>query len=150
MATFLATLMRASNLLSHHLDDRITDLGIGTQEYLLLRTAHLHPDRSAAEIRRALGLREAAFSDVVQRTVHRGYARERPYPHDRRTRRIELTLPGAQALRIATVIEFDLEAALGTGQWRDEMLDGLGQIGRRLLAIPPAERYIDGLPLATA
>ena len=37
MPTFLARLVRASNLLSHHLDDRITELGIGTQEYLLLR-----------------------------------------------------------------------------------------------------------------
>lgn len=83
MPTFLARLVRASNLLSHHLDDRITELGIGTQEYLLLRCALLNPDASTAVIRRSLGLRDAAFSDVVRRSLHRGYARAVPFPHDR-------------------------------------------------------------------
>lgn len=150
MPTFLVMLVRASNYLSHHLDDRITELGIGTQEYLLLRTARLHPDASTAEIRRSLGLRDAAFSDVVRRTIHRGYARERSYLHDRRTRQLELTLPGAQALRIATAIHLDLEAAVATGPSRVDTLDRLEQVGQRLIAVPPALRYADGLPLATA
>ncbi len=150
MPTFLFGLRRAGNLLSHHLDDRITELGIGTQEYLLLRSAFLNPDSSTADIRRSLALREAAFSDIVRRSVHRGYARVRPYPHDRRTRRISLTLPGEQALRIAGSIHLEIEAAVGTGPWRADTLDRLEVIGRRLAAVPSAERYADGLPLATA
>lgn len=150
MPTFLARLVRASNLLSHHLDDRITELGIGTQEYLLLRAALLNPDASTAVIRRSLGLRDAAFSDVVRRSIHRGYARELPFPHDRRTRRIELTLPGAMAVRIAGSIHLDLEAVVGNGPWRVDTLDRLEQIGRRLATIPVAEHYADGLPLDTA
>ena len=150
MPTFLATLQRAGNLLSHHLDDRISELGMGTQEYLLLRSALLNPDASTALIRRSLGLRDAAFSDVVRRAVHRGYARELPFPHDRRTRRIELTLPGALAMRIAGSIHLDLEAAAGTGVWRIDTLDRLEQLGRRLATIPVAGRYTDGLPLDTA
>jgi DNA-binding MarR family transcriptional regulator len=150
MPTFLARLVRASNLLSHHLDDRITELGIGSQEYLLLRSALLNPDASTAVIRRSLGLRDAAFSDVVRRSLHRGYARELPFPHDRRTRRIELTVPGALAVRIASSIHLDLEAVVGTGPWRVDALDRLEQIGRRLATIPVAERYTDGLPIDTA
>ena len=150
MPTFLFGLRRASNLLSHHLDDRITELGISTQEYLLLRSALLNPDASAADIRRSLGLRESAFTDIVRRTVHRGYARIAPYPHDHRTRRIALTVPGSQALRIAGSIHLEIEAAIGTGEWRTETLDRLAQIGRRLASVPSAARYEDGLPLATA
>jgi DNA-binding MarR family transcriptional regulator len=150
MLTFLARLVRASNLLSHHLDDRITELGIGTQEYLVLRSAILNPDASTAMIRRSLGLRDAAFSDVVRRSVHRGYAREVSFPHDRRTRRIELTLPGGLAVRIAGSIHLDLEAVVGTGPWRVDALDRLELIGRRLATIPVAERYRDGLPVDTA
>ena len=150
MPTFLAGLRRASNLLSHHLDDRITELGIGAQEYLLLRSAVLNPDASTADIRRSLALREAAFSDIVRRSIHGGYARVLPYPNDRRTRRIALTLPGEQALRIAGSIHLEIEAAVGTGEWRSDTLDRLDQIGRRLAAVPTAERYADGLPLATA
>jgi hypothetical protein len=39
MASVLDKLIRATNLLSHHLDDRITEIGIGTPEYLVLRAA---------------------------------------------------------------------------------------------------------------
>ena len=150
MPSFLALITRASNLMSHHLDDRITELGIGTQEYLLLRTAFLNPDASSAEIRRFLGSRDAAFSDVVRRSLHRGYARELRYPGDRRTRRIGLTLPGEQALRIASSIHLEIEAAIATGRSRADALDHLDRIGRHLAAYPRAERYADGLPLATA
>jgi hypothetical protein len=31
-----------------------------------------------------------------------------------------------------------------------ETSERIDRIGRRLLAVPPAERYIDGLPMATA
>lgn len=150
MPTFLARLVRASNLLSHHLDDRITELGIGTQEYLLLRSVLLNPDASTAVIRRSLGQRDAAFSDVVRRAVYRGYAREVPFPHDRRTRRIELTLPGTLAVRIAGSIHLDLEAVIGSGPWRVDTLGRLEQVGQRLATIPVAGRYADGLPLDTA
>ena len=150
MSTALGTLTRATNLLSYHLNSHITELGIGTTEYLLLRSARLHPDVSAAEIRRSLGMGDAAFSDVVRRTIHRGFAIERPYPHDRRTRRVELTHPGAQAYRIATAIYLELEASIGSGPWMHETIERIDRLGRRLLAIPQAERYIDGLPLATA
>ena len=150
MPTFLARLVRATNLVSHHLDDRITEVGIGTQEYLLLRCALLDPEASTARIRTSLGIRDAAFSDVVRRAVHRGYARQLPFPHDRRTRRLELTMPGAIAMRIAGSIHLDLEAAAGTGAWRIDTLDRLEQLGRRLAAIPSAEQYLDGLPRDTA
>lgn len=74
MATVLGKLIRATSLLSHHLDDRITEIGIGTPEYLVLRAMGMAPDATTAEIRRSLGMRDAAFSDVLRRTIHRGYA----------------------------------------------------------------------------
>lgn len=150
MATVLHTLTRATNLLNHHLEDRITEIGIGTSEYLVLRAARLDPDATTAEIRRSLGMRDAAFSDVLRRTIHRGYAVQRPYPHDRRTRRVEITLPGTQALRIAASIHLDLEASMGTGPWMIETAERIDRIGRRLASVSPAERYLDGLPMATA
>jgi len=149
MSSMLASLAQAYNLMSHHLDERTTELGIGTQEYLVLRLATLNPDASMAEVRRALAMRDAGFSDTVRRIIYRGYAVERAYPRDRRTRRIAVTLPGEQALRIVTSIHMELEAAIGMGPWRDETLERLVRIGRRLRDVPTAERYVDGLPLAT-
>jgi len=59
-------------------------------------------------------------------------------------------LPGTQALRIAALIHLDLEASVGTGPWMIETSERIDRIGRRLHSIPPAERYLDGLPMATA
>jgi DNA-binding MarR family transcriptional regulator len=150
MPTVLDKLTRATNLLRHHLDDRITEVGITTPEYLVLRAVRLDPEATTADIRRALGMRDAAFSDVIRRTIHRGYATERPNPRDRRTRRLALSLPGTQALRIAESVHLDLEASMGTGPWMVETAERVDRLGRRLLALPPAERYADGLPLDTA
>jgi hypothetical protein len=42
-----------------------------------------------------------------------------------------------------------LEAEAGFGQWRSDATERLDQIGHRLAALAPAERYLDGLPMAT-
>lgn len=146
----LGHLTRATNLLSHGLDDRITELGIGTPEYLVLLAAGQDPHQSTAQIRRSLAMRDAAFSDVVRRCVYRGYVVARPYPGDRRSRCLELTFPGSQATHMAWLIHRELEAAAGVGPWMIDIADRLDQLGRRLAAVPPAGRYDDGLPLATA
>jgi DNA-binding MarR family transcriptional regulator len=78
MATLLGTLSRATNLLRHHLDAHAMELGIGASEYLVMRAALLNPDVSTAAIRRSLGVLDPAFSDVVKRTVYRGYAIQMP------------------------------------------------------------------------
>ena len=150
MATLLGTLSRATNLLRHHLDARAVELGIGASEYLVMRAALLNPDVSTAAIRRSLGVLDPAFSDVVKRTVYRGYAIQMPYPGDRRTRRLALTLPGEVAFGIIASIQQELEAFAGSGSWMAETVDRIDAVGRRLATIPPAESYVDDLPIDTA
>jgi DNA-binding MarR family transcriptional regulator len=150
MPTLLGSLTRATNLLRHHFDDRVCELGIGTSEYLVMRAALLNPDASTAEIRRSLGILDPAFSDVVRRTAFRGYIVKMPYRGNRRTKKVALTLPGEMAFRIAAAIERDLEANAGAGPWMDENLERLEVIGRRLAIVPPADLYLDGLPVVTA
>lgn len=149
MPTLLAALTRATNLLTHQFDERTVELGIGAAEYLVMRTVHMFPDASAAEVRKSLGMRDAAFSDVVRRTVYRGYATEAPYPGDRRTRRVMLTLPGRVAFGIASEIQGDLEAWLAD---RDSpaTIAQLELVSHRLLKLGRAPRYADDLPAATA
>jgi DNA-binding MarR family transcriptional regulator len=116
----------------------------------VMRAALLNPDVSTAAIRRSLGVLDPAFSDVVKRTVYRGYAIQIPYPGDRRTRRLALTLPGEVAFGITASIQRELEAFAGSGSWMAETVDRIDAIGRRLATIPPAESYLDDLPIDTA
>ena len=150
MPTLLGSLTRATNLLRHHFDDRVCELGIGTSEYLVMRAALLNPDASAAQIRRSLGMLDPAFSDVLRRTAFRGYIVRKPYPGNRRTKRVALTLPGEMAFRIAAAIQRDLEANAATGPWMDDCLERLEVIGRRLSIVPPADMDVDGFPIGTA
>ena len=150
MPTLLGSLTRATNLLRHHFDDRTCELGIGTTEYLVMRMALLNPDASTAQIRRSLGILDPAFSDLVRRTAYRGYIVRKPYPGNRRTRKLALTLPGEMAFRIGDTIRRDLEADAGAGPWMDDCLERLDVIGRRLSIVPPVDLYPDGLPVDTA
>lgn len=150
MPTLLGSLTRATNLLRHHFDDHVRELGIGTSEYLVMRAALMNPDASTAEIRRSLGILDPAFSDLIRRTAFRGYIVRKPYRGNRRTQKITLTLPGEMAFRIAAAIQRDLEANAGAGPWMDDSLDRLEVIGRRLSILPLAERSLDGLPVVTA
>ena len=150
MPTILGQLTRATNLLSHHLEDRLVETGLYATEYLVLRTASLDPEATASQVRHSLGLRDAAFSDVVRRSVARGYVRIGLPPRDRRTRRLALTVPGFQAVRIASGIHQDLEACLGNPQRQLEIFELLNALGDMMRAIPDATILEDGFPLATA
>lgn len=150
MASILGQLTRATNLLSHHLEDRLVETGLYATEYLVLRTAALEPEATTAQVRRALALRDAAFSDVVRRAIARGYVTLGPAPRDRRTRRLVLTVPGERAVRIARGIQNDLEGHFGGPARQLEMFEWLRAMGRGLDGIPPAPLLEDGLPASTA
>ena len=150
MRTLLTALVRATNVFSHHRDDQMVELGIRTPELLVMRAVELNPDASTAEVRRTLGMHHAAFSDLVRRCIYRGYVIQEPFPRDRRTRRLRLTVPGWVAFRIGSALQLDLEASAGTGPWMAETLDRVYLVGHRLMAVPPADRYPDGAPVATA
>jgi DNA-binding MarR family transcriptional regulator len=137
-------------LLSHHLEDRLVETGMYATEYLVLRTASMDRDATAAQVRRSLALRDAAFSDVIRRSVARGYVRLGPPPRDRRTRRLTLTIPGDRAVRIASEIHQDLEAQWGDARRQLEAFELLNALGDAMATIPPAIILEDGLPLATA
>ena len=150
MPTILGQLTRATNLLTHHLEDRLVETGLYATEYLVLRTASLDREATASQVRHALALRDAAFSNVVRRAIDRGYVRYGPPPRDRRTRRLMLSIPGDRAIRIASGIQQDLEAHLGTPQRQLETFEFLRALGDAMAAIPAATILEDGLPLATA
>jgi hypothetical protein len=71
-------------------------------------------------------------------------------PRDRRTRRLALTVPGIQVVRIASAIHQDLEAHLGNPQRQLEIFELLNAMGDMMRAIPAATILEDGLPLSTA
>jgi DNA-binding MarR family transcriptional regulator len=150
MPTILGQLTRATNLLTHHLEDRLAETGLYATEYLVLRTAAMDREATAAQVRHSLAVRDAAFSDIVRRAVARGYVRLGPPPRDRRTRRLTLTLPGDRAVRIASGIHLDLEAYLGSPMRQLEIFEALNALGDAMGAIPAATILEDGLPLATA
>ena len=150
MPTILGQLTRATNLLTHHLEDRLAETGLFATEYLVLRTASIDREATASQVRSSLALRDAAFSDVVRRAVDRGYVRVGPPPLDRRTRRLVLTIPGDRAIRIASGIQQDLEAHLGSPARQLEIFEFLNTLGDAMAVIPAAPILEDGLPLATA
>lgn len=150
MATILGQLTRATNLITHHLEDRLVETGLYATEYLVLRTASMDLEVTAAQVRHSLALRDAAFSDVVRRAIARGYVGLGQPPRDRRTRRLVLSVPGERAIRIASAIQQDLEAHLGDPQRQLEIFEFLNAPGDAMAAIPAATILEDGLPLATA
>ena len=115
MTSLLEPLAAATNTLVHRLDERFFELGFRTAEYLVLWAALSRPHANASEIRILLGMRDAAFSNVVARAVARGYVRERPGTRDRRSRYLDLTLPGRTAVQIARSIHLDVEGVAGAG-----------------------------------
>ncbi len=150
MPTILGQLTRATNLLTHQLEDRLVETGLYATEYLVLRTASMDREATASQVRHSLALRDAAFSDVVRRAVDRGYVRFGVPPRDRRTRRLLLSVPGDRATRIASGIQQDLEAHLGAPKRQLEIFEFLHALGDSMAAIPAATILEDGLPLATA
>ncbi|HEV8281773.1 MAG TPA: MarR family winged helix-turn-helix transcriptional regulator [Candidatus Limnocylindrales bacterium] len=150
MASLIGQLNRATYILNRHLEERIAETGMYASEFLVLRTAMLDTSASTALVRRAVGMRDAAFSDVIRRACQRGYVTVEPFPSDRRTRRIALTIPGRTTMRIATDIYWDLEAMIGSAPWRLESFGRLRELGDALDALPPAARTEDGLPAVTA
>lgn len=148
--TILGQLTRATNVLTHQLEARIVETGMRATEYLVLRTASVDADATAADVRRSLGLHDAAFSDAVRRAVAKGYAETVPAPRDRRTRRLVLTLPGSRATWIAACIQADLEAQLGVPKRQLEIFRSLDNLARILETIPPVIYLEDGLPTDTA
>ncbi|MEX2184379.1 MAG: MarR family winged helix-turn-helix transcriptional regulator [Chloroflexota bacterium] len=149
MTSLLEPLVAAATTLTHRLDERFVELGFRTTEYLALWSVRTRPEASAAEVRRRLRMRDAAFSEVVERAVARGYLRARPATTDRRTRMLELTLPGRTATQIARSIHGQVEAEVATGQDLLALYTTLVQIDRSLQVIQPPERLGDGLPVTT-
>jgi DNA-binding MarR family transcriptional regulator len=150
MASLIGQLNRATNILNRHLEERIAETGMYASEFLVLRTAMLDTSASTALVRRAVGMRDAAFSDVIRRAYQRGYITVEPFPSDARTKRIALTIPGRTTMRIATDIYWDLEAMIGSAPWRLESFGRLRELGDALDLIPEVVRTEDGLPAVTA
>ena len=150
MDTLLAPLTLATNSLTNRLDEYLVETGMLATEYLVLLVAGSDPQASAADVRRSLGIRDAAYSTLVRRLVARGYVREWTLPRDRRTRRLELTGPGIQAVRIASSIHDDLEGGVIRGVDRFAFLEQLKAVARSARRIEPPRRTADGLPACTA
>lgn len=149
MPTILGQLTHATNVLRHGLEDRIVETGLYVSEYLVLRAADSNPDATAADVRRALGMRDAAFSDLVGRAVGRGYVTLIAAPMDLRTRSLRLTLTGQQAIDIAAGIHRDLESHLGAPRQQLAIYRQLDGLGRVLDTVPRVAFHSDGLPLDT-
>ncbi|CAN5483230.1 hypothetical protein BH20CHL7_BH20CHL7_07510 [soil metagenome] len=149
MTSILEPLVAAATTLTHRLDERFVELGFRTTEYLTLWSVLTRPEDSAAEIRRRLRMRDAAFSEVVERALARGYLRVGPAASDRRTRMLALTLPGRTATQIARSIHGQVEAEVVTGQDLLTLYTTLVRLDRSLQVIEPPERLGDGLPVTT-
>ena len=149
MPSFLVALTRSHNELSHRVQDHIVELGLSANEFMVIQSALEDPARTAASIRRRLGLRHSTFTSMVARLVQRGYIRTKPCQRDRRTRYLVATLPGLVAVRIARSIHTDLEAMVMPYERLDSYrtLDRLGLLISRL---PEPELMEDGLPVITA
>jgi DNA-binding MarR family transcriptional regulator len=148
--TILEPLVFATNTLSRRLDEHIVETGLLAVDYLVLEAVRRAPGGPAAQIRRSLGIRDAAFSALVARMVHRGYVVEGSWWRDRRTRSLELSLPGDRATRIASSINQELEDRIGGGPSLLALYEHLVALGRSVGSIPCPELLEDGLPAITA
>jgi len=148
--TILEPLVFATNTLTRRLDEHIVETGLLAVDYLVLEAVRRTPGAPAAQIRRSLGIRDAAFSALVARMVHRGYVVERSWWRDRRTRSLELSLPGDRATRIASSIHQELETRIGSGPSRLALYEQLVALGRSVGSIANPELLEDGLPAITA
>lgn len=149
LASFLVALTRSQNELAHRVQDHIVELGLKADEFLVLQLALEDRQRTAAAIRRRLGLRQSTFTSMVARLVERGYLRTKPCPRDRRTRYLVPTFPGLVAVRIARSIHADLEA-MAMPHDRLDAWRTLERLGLLISRLPEPERMDDGLPLITA
>ncbi len=95
-------------------------------------------------------MRDAAFSNVIARAVARGYVRERPEPRDRRSRYLDLTIPGRTAVQIARSIHLDVEGVAGAGPALLATYETLVRLDHVMRVVRPPERLDDGLPVTTA
>lgn len=150
MTSLLEPLVATTNTFVHRLDERFVELGFRTAEYLVLFAALSRPHVNASEIRILLGMRDAAFSNVVARAVARGYLRERPAARDRRTRYLDLTRPGRTAVQIARSIHLDVEGVAGAGPALLATYETLIRLDKVMRVVRPPERLDDGLPVTTA
>jgi DNA-binding MarR family transcriptional regulator len=146
---FLPTLTRSRNEMAHCLQDHIVELGLMTDEFLVIWSAVDDPQATATTIRRRLGLRQSTFTSMVARLVARGYLRTRTSMRDRRTRYLVPTRPGLMAVRIARAIHLDLED-LARPYDAEETSLALGRLGFLIGQLPEPILMEDGLPLVTA
>ncbi len=149
MPNFLPTLTRSQNEMAHCLQDHIVELGLMTDEFLVIWSAVDDPQATAATIRRRLGLRQSTFTSMVARLVARGYLSTRTSMRDRRTRYLIPTRPGLTAVRIARMIHLDLEE-LARPYDAVETSRGLGRLALLISRLPEPILMEDGLPLVTA
>jgi DNA-binding MarR family transcriptional regulator len=151
MRTFLGTLTRATNHLGQILEATIIETGLSGSELLVMQVALEEEQPSTALILKATGLRPSTLSSLLTRLERRGYVRRRRGGRDGRSRLIVLTLPGEQAIRIATSLQLEIERRLGEPGRRLEDLKVLEAIAREIsLLAGPAIDPADGLPIATA
>jgi len=147
--SFLLTLTKSRNELSHRLADHVVETGLSTDEFLVLWMAIEEPRLTAAAIRRRLGLRQSTFTSMIERLVERGYIATRPSQRDRRTRHLVPTRVGLTAARIVRSIHLDLESrALPHGYL--ELYRGLTRLERLADLLPEPVLLDDGLPAVTA
>ena len=151
MRTYLGALSRAHNLLEQLLEATIIETGLSASELLVMQVAFEADEPSIGVILRSTGLRPSTLSSLLRRLERRGYLRLVPGSRDRRSRLVEVTLPGQQATRIAWSLHLELEGNLGEPAKRDRDLEILLSVVRQIsLLAPPAVDPADGLPIATA
>lgn len=147
--SFLVTLTKSRNELSHRVADHVVEIGLSTDEFLVIWTAMEEPRLTAAAIRRRLGLRQSTFTSMVDRLVERGYITTRRSPRDRRTRHLIPTRVGYTAAKIIRSIHLDLESRAMPHGFLD-LYKGLTRLERLVSLLPEPELMEDGLPLVTA
>jgi DNA-binding MarR family transcriptional regulator len=149
MASILENLTLARNGLAHTVQDHIVELGLSTNELLVMWAAVRDERATAATIRRRLGMRQSTFTSLVARLVARGYLRTRRAYRDRRTRYLVPTIPGNRAVRIAHSIQVEFED-LSSPFGAPDVHDRLARVAFLASHLPEPELLDDGLPAVTA
>ncbi len=148
--TILGSLQRATNTYEQRLDERLIELGLTSRELQVMRSAFIE-DATIAQVRAATGMHPSTLSSLVARLIRAGYLRKRRGGPDGRHRVIELTIPGAEAARIAEDILFELEAAIQRETDDRGGLDALTSVVDAISRLPIASTDpADGLPETTA
>jgi len=94
-----AAFRRLVQAMLHPFWQRVRAAGLTMPQVFAMRYIQRHANATVSDVARALGVSNAAVSQMLQRLVVQGYILREEAPHDRRSKHLRLTAKGETVLQ---------------------------------------------------